>query len=85
MVYVDVDASFLQSMAGDVAATYDRVRDLLAEVEAVYAGNLPDFDVRLRGVHVNPNLVPFGAVESSNGMLTFYQRWLASNPTNASK
>ena len=85
MVYVDVDAASLQSMGGDMAATLQRVRNLMAEVEAVYDGELPSFDVRLRGVHVNPNLVPFGTIGSSSDMLTFYQRWLASNPTNQSK
>lgn len=80
---MDIDQSFLDYWGGGAtgaAQALATARDWLAEVEAVYAMQLPLLDVVAIGFHVHRGLIPqLSASATANNLLTFYQKWLSHN------
>lgn len=85
-VFVDIDQNFLQWWGGAEPSEADALataRDWMAEVEAVYALQLPQLQVRAVGFHVHAQLHPRLPLQAtSSDLLGFYQEWLAADATD---
>lgn len=85
-LFVDIDRTFLQHWGGvhtdeDIALV--KVRDWVADVEAVYSTRLPMLDFVAVGFKIHSSLTPFlPASPTGTDLLVFYQRWLATDLDN---